>query len=110
MSARLQARHAGHRDHGGIVGAKLDARVEDLNTLPRDRFRHAFPQAAVGAHAAGHHQRAVSGLLQCTQRLGNQRLDDGQLHTCGDVGTRGCIERAGRDALLHGQRNGGFQS
>ena len=30
MFARLEARHAGHRDHGGIVGAKLDARVEDL--------------------------------------------------------------------------------
>src|SRR5687768_2485826 len=37
VQTRLQARHARHRDHGGIVGAKLDSRVEDSHALARRR-------------------------------------------------------------------------
>ena len=37
VKARLEARHAGDRDHGGIVSAKLDARVKDFHALARHR-------------------------------------------------------------------------
>jgi len=93
---RLEPRHAGHGNHGRIVGAKLDAWVEDLDALPRNRFRHSFTQAAVRSDTAGHHQRVVPGVLQRAQRLGDQSLDDGLLHARGDVRSRGLVQRTGR--------------
>ena len=77
---RLEPRHAGHRDHGGIVRAELDAREVDSRALrappPSPAASRSTP---VGADAAGHHQRVEAGLLQRAQRLADQRLDDGLL-------------------------------
>ena len=110
--ARLEARHARHRDHGRIVGAELDAAGKRL-ARPARAHAASQPRAqrAVGAHAARHHQCLEPRLLQCAQRLAAPAYRRWRparrarcRRACAASSVRGCRLRA------HRQRHRGLEA
>src|SRR5579871_586168 len=101
-----EAQGAGVGDHGAVIGAELGPRIEDLAAEIRGELLQAFPQALVRAHAARHHQAALTGLLQ-----GEPALDGEGVHHCVFEGA--CDIRAGGVVLrrvLQGDQYRGLES
>jgi dihydroneopterin aldolase len=65
----LETSETGDRDHRGVVGAELDARIVHAHALATRRCRHALTQQAIRANAAGHDERVQPRFLECAQRL-----------------------------------------
>ncbi|MNL26407.1 hypothetical protein D3C87_1479310 [compost metagenome] len=73
----LEPHCAGKRDHRAVIGAEGEVRVVDVHLAAAAHLVQALAQLLVGAHAAGHHQALVPGLLERGERLGREHVDDG---------------------------------
>jgi hypothetical protein len=69
----------------------------------RLRGLQPLAQPAVGADAAGHHERREARAVERGERLGHQHVDDRRLHAGGQVGARLLV---GQPAAHVGQHRG----
>lgn len=70
--------------HGGIVGAELELRDENITTATPTEGLHLLTEIGVGAHATGNGDLAHTCSQQCLVKFFNQEINDGAL----DGGTK----------------------
>ena len=109
---------AGSRWPASSRSAPAKAIIAPLSVQSAGRGKQARPPrlppspatsraGAVGADAAGHHQRVAAGRIQRALALDRQRVDHRVLEAAGDVGAG--LRRTGRESLP-GQQHLGLQA
>ena len=107
FSHALQTHHAGHGNHGAVVGAQTLRREEDSRTAFAAGIDQAGSQRLIGGYAACHHQLFDAGCFDGFDGLGGEhfgnRFSKGQSQVRTELRIRGIL------GIVDGGQNSRFE-